>query len=556
MQHRRRLLELRKSMTRSLEEELHILQGAPSREIASFLKAYKKEFKSYNKISKKSELIDAVLKSDIVFNGDYHTLKQSQRIPIRILREVVKNRPKIVLATEVVMMKHQRHLDDFMEDRTTEEQFLERIDYKKNWGFEWKNFLPWFDFAKKNNLKMVGLNTGKTGKNLKERDKRGADLIVGLSMLYPKHLIYAIFGDLHMGRDNLPGEVAKLLTAYGIKRKILTIFENSETIYWLLANKGLEEKVDVVKLRAEAYCVLNVPPWVKLQSHTNWIEQNAELQVSDESEWHDDEPRTFVDYTDQVYSYIQTIANYFDLPSKNLDSFSVYTMDDFSFIEKLEKSKKYSKSKIKYLLSLIEQSQSFFIPGENIIYLVGLSINGVAEEATKFIYSNCSGFKAYSLEPLLMFLQTTFLESLGYFGSKLINHKRKCDQIKDFKLFLKRSAKFKSRIIKDKRLVARGVILLNKKEIGIARGKDYPQNIPKFIMKSPKLLFAVAKNLGAMYGERLYKAMVEGDVNMEWLKSLFSAKINTKEHAVRSIENIIRTLAEVKSYYKSKIENL
>ena len=290
MQHRKRLFEVRKGMTRSLEEELFILQGAHSREIASFLKAYKNEFKSPYRISKKSALIEAVLKSDIIFNGDYHTLRQSQRIPIRILREVVKSRPQIVLATEVVMMKHQRHLDDFMEGRTTEEQLLERIDYKMTWGFDGNNFLPWYDFAKKYNIKMVGLNTGKTGKDLQERDKRGAELIVGLTMLYPKHLIYAIFGDLHMCRAHLPGEVIRLLGTYGLKRRTVTIFENSETIYWLLATRGLEEKVDVVKLRSDAYCVLNVPPWVKLQSHINWIEQNAELQISEEHEWSDDEP--------------------------------------------------------------------------------------------------------------------------------------------------------------------------------------------------------------------------------------------------------------------------
>jgi len=73
---------------------------------------------------------------------------------------------------------------------------------------------------------------------------------------------------------------------------------------------------------------------------------------------------------------------------------------------------------------------------------------------------------------------------------------------------------------------------------------------------SAVFLFAVGKNLGAMLGERLYGAMIEGEVNMEWIKSLFRSKIDTKEKASHSIENIMRMLADVKTTYKSKIENL
>ena len=237
MFHLQRLLQQRKRLTMALEEELYALQGRLSPEIHRYLRAYKREFKRYQRPATKKELIKAVLASDIVFNGDYHTLAQSQRIPLRILREVVKKKTNVVLATEVVMMKYQRHLDAFLEGEIDEETFLKRIEYNSTWGFEWNNFRPWFDFAKYHHLKIVGLNTGKTGQNLQERDKRAAELIAGLTMLYPKSLIYVIFGELHMSRGRIPGMVDTLLESHRIRRRFLAIFENSETIYWQLAKK-------------------------------------------------------------------------------------------------------------------------------------------------------------------------------------------------------------------------------------------------------------------------------------------------------------------------------
>jgi len=379
---------------------------------------------------------------------------------------------------------------------------------------------------------------------------------------YSKFLSLKIFqisvGDLHMARGNLPAEINKILKKYDLQRKIRVIYENSESIYWNLAEKGKEEKADVVKLRSDAFCVMNVPPWVKLQSHINWLEQSAELHLPEEGEWSDEERLPiYVDYADQVHAYVQTIANYLDIDESGLDHFTVYTMGDFSFIEAVEKGGKYSKKEFERLSRRLEATPSYFISKENIIYLSDLSMSRAAEEAAKFIYGKCSDYPGLGKTSETRFFQTIYIEALGFFGSKLLNHKRKCEQTREFKLLLKRNhGKKLSNVGKDRREVAKQVIYFKEMEKSVERGGEFPRNLPATLKKDGKIAFKVAKALGYMIGERLYIALIENRISRADIKDLFYYKLENLHDAAKGVEGLLQRIKGIKSKYRGKIDHL
>jgi len=115
------------------------------------IKIYEKEYlhylKAYEEISNKTELIQKVLTADLIYHGDYHTLKQSQHSVLRILREIEDKRD-IILCLEMFHGRDQKHIDQFMAGELSEKIFLERIDYAKKWPFHWGNWSPIISFCR------------------------------------------------------------------------------------------------------------------------------------------------------------------------------------------------------------------------------------------------------------------------------------------------------------------------------------------------------------------------------------------------------------------------
>src|SRR5690606_25502110 len=95
--------------------------------------------------------------------------------------------------------------------------------------------------------------------------------------------VAVVFGDLHMAPGHLPAQVNATLAEGGFKRRFVTIYQNSETLYWQLVERHLEHIVDYLKLRRDVYVLMNATPLVKFQSFSNWqLRRRAELFGNDD----------------------------------------------------------------------------------------------------------------------------------------------------------------------------------------------------------------------------------------------------------------------------------
>ena len=158
-ENRKRLLKLQREVLENIKIEVKTLLEKIPTSLTKYYHEYKKEFKNIQAISNKKDLLNEILESNIVYNGDFHTFEQAQRTALRILREIIHEKKKIIFATEVVLIKDQKVLDEYLNEKISEKEFLKRIDYEKTWGFDWKNFKPLFDFSKKYHIPVIALNS-------------------------------------------------------------------------------------------------------------------------------------------------------------------------------------------------------------------------------------------------------------------------------------------------------------------------------------------------------------------------------------------------------------
>ncbi len=526
---RSQLLSLQKASYDLISEEILDRQTKESPEVKNYRRQYDREVKKYTKVSSKADLVAAVRETNIVYCGDFHTLKQAQRTPIKILRQVVKARPKISLGLEVVAKQQEGWANDFVLGKLSEREFLELIQYNERWGFPWANYRQLFDFAKVHRLHILGLNST-LGDHLPltARDDLAADSILEATIRDADRLIFCLYGDLHIAGPHIPQRVDMRLAKHRIRRQSVTIFQNSDPIYWQLAKKGLEAQVDVVRIEKKRFCVLSAPPWTKWQSYLSWLEyQSSLLDDPEDPDYGQPPPK---DYYHQVLVLAGRIAEFLGIKTPDLEHFSVFTSHDTMIIEEIRKYCLACHRNSFPLESLIRreiiENRSCFFPERSILFLNDLSEHRAAEKAGQLLASKLdpTGWvygKAKSGKDI--FYRQTLWEAIGYFSSKVINHKRKCDQYRDLERFLKeQEGKRLKGKLRDQREAIREVLTHHEYEVRRSkRGKVGGGPRKLFSLKTTQF-FLAASYIGQILGERLFLRMIEEPVTNKEVRALYS----------------------------------
>lgn len=416
-------IQLRKDLYRQVRAQVQSLVGETPRLLGNYQANYEKEFRRRWKASSREELIERLRASRLILLADFHALRQSQRAQLRILR-ALKLKSGSVLAVEFFESKSQRKIDQFMNGKLSEKDFLKSIQWHRRWGFPWENYRPIIRWAQKHSVRVVGLNEwseDRSSRTLQKRDAAAAKKIVEQLRRFEKNQMVVIFGDWHLAKPHLPKQLEKHLSS---SLDMVRVFQNAEKIYFQLLEKEMDLTTDVVRLDRDSFCLISVPPWVKWQNYLMDLEQQTDRELS--------EPEG-LDYSDYVDKYLHVLSE--DLSADSLvGSHSVYTARDDMVWNKIHEH--FSLSKAKWIEKLIEESRSFYLPEIQLAYLGRLSVNSAASLAMAILYSTLSQLKEYPWTMPEDFQKLVWLETMLYLGSKLINPKRKTETLADIKVAL------------------------------------------------------------------------------------------------------------------------
>ncbi len=522
--------------------------GKTTREYQAYLEDYNRAFRTYQRTATIDELIATVLEADIVYNGDYHTMAQSQRIPLRILREVVSRRPRITLAVEAVHIEHQAFLDAFISGEIREEDFLRSIDYDKNWGFPWDHYRDLFIFARQHGFRVLAINTESKGGRwvLKKRDRTAAQVIAREYLKRPDNLLYVVDGDLHVAPSHLPAMVGELLLPFDERPEIVILFQNNEEIYWSLARKRLEQETDVVLLRKGQYCIMSTPPIIKLQSYFNWIDNTRQLTAPTFRNWYVDLVGE-EDLYSQVLKLVRIVAQFLEIEDEDLDDFVVYSPANLDFLDRLRHESGLSLEEIKAVAAHIRTNESYFIEDGNIIYIANLSINHAAEEATHFIHKVCAGPRRADLSQTEDFYCQVMRETLGFFGSKILNHKRHCHTLDDFRHPERSHPTLRASRMEELRTI--GTFVNDHKvweRVFLNTGRMWQLEGPTFELPLA-LHLGVTHALGYMLGNRMFDTLMRGRLEKQFVRKLFFMNFSELEQSLPTYLEWIALLAEAEN---------
>jgi len=103
-------------------------------------------------------LIEKLSSVRVVYVGETHTSLPDHRIQLEILKALSAQNPSLVLALEMLPREVQPVLDEYAQGKMTEELFLAKADWERNWGHPFLFYRGIFNLAKENRLRIIGLN--------------------------------------------------------------------------------------------------------------------------------------------------------------------------------------------------------------------------------------------------------------------------------------------------------------------------------------------------------------------------------------------------------------
>lgn len=533
-QDHKKWLKIRQELFKQIVSEVDLRLGKESSDLSRYRNKYDSEFKRKWQAAPKEELFDAIDLAQVVLVGDFHALQQSQKSFLRLLKAKHSGQFKTSVALECFESKDQVHVDLFLSGKISEKKFLQNVNWYQRWGFPWEHYRGIVLWCQENNIPILAINKILAKNDLFKRDKHAAAVINKYLSKNPTTKLFVLIGDLHLASQHLPSLIAKHNSC-----RLLRVFQNSEKIYFSLLKKHTDTGVDVVRLGKRDYCLLSVPPWVKWQNYLMYLEQAYDLELDDE----DDD--VLVDYTEHVTRYVRILSD--DLKLKiNSNKLSVYSAADDIFWEKV--STFYSKSLCKTIEQWIEERRSFYLPEICSAYMARASVNHSSQIAMLFVHAEVSKQSKVFEASHDNFLQLVWLEAVSYFGSKIVNPKRKSDTLVDIRATLESQG----RLDMGKEALMLALSQKMSELMAIAGNKTRRKN---FKPRKKWSYFQAATLLGGILGEKMYFGYQQGIFSVDVIRKLLKIPLQSSDFKDTYFE-LIRLIEAVPAPFKSKKEKL
>jgi uncharacterized iron-regulated protein len=107
------------------------------------------------------ELIKQIAAKDLIFVGEVHDNPEHHLIQVQILQALTHCGTPLAAGMEFFQVPHQTVLDLYLKTDTTEEAFLEGVDWTGNWGYDYLFYRPLLLLAKGKGIEVLAINATK-----------------------------------------------------------------------------------------------------------------------------------------------------------------------------------------------------------------------------------------------------------------------------------------------------------------------------------------------------------------------------------------------------------
>ena len=104
------------------------------------------------------EVMERVAGKKIVYVGEKHDQYSHHVMELEVIKDLHRRGKKIAIGMEMFQRPFQKALDDYIEGRIDEREFLKKTQYFKRWGLDYNLYRPILQFARSERIPVVALN--------------------------------------------------------------------------------------------------------------------------------------------------------------------------------------------------------------------------------------------------------------------------------------------------------------------------------------------------------------------------------------------------------------
>lgn len=446
----------------------------------------------------------ALEQSSLVFWGDFHGVRQSQKTLLRWLETQDSKDSNLVLALECFPSNSQKWLDAYLAGELSESDFLEKIRWTRTWGFPWEHYRPLLEWARRFRRPVLAVNAPLNRTRLKDRESWTLRLLEQYRAENPGCRIWVLYGEYHL----LPQHFQRRLKN---AEEALFVLQNSDRLY--LKKNSVSAHEEVFRGPRRYFCLQNVPPWVKWQTYLLFLDLKEDQEIDEGLE-----------ITDHVMGWARILAQELGLSLRE-NELNVYANDEPALWEKMKKEPFEVQDLYRRFL---EEGLSFVSPQGGWAYLSKISVNEAAGLALQVLFFQQRPELRWPKATRGFWERTIWIFALTYLGSKIINPHRKTPQLPQLQKKVRSAAR------PFERQAARLAVAYSLR-------KSLGHSLDLFDQThSDRVRFQAARWIAGLWGERLYNAYHQRRLRAENLRAFLAQDPNQE-----NFEVILRHFLEV-----------
>ena len=404
--------------------QMHALAGV-QREIkhndrrsrGKYLQDFARAFRSYEAVAERRELLQTVNAAELVLIGDYHSLPASQRFASGLLEERahVGDRP-VVLCLEAIFARDQHILDAWWRREIDAEELRRRIRFDAEWGYDWAPFYELLITAREHAYALYALDCMPRGgvRQAPLHDRHAAEKLAEICEKHPQAAVFVLFGESHLA----PGHLPRLLREKLPRKKLLSVLQNLDEIYWQAAGDS-RQSTEAVRVSDDVWCAFNATPLEKYESYRQCLER-----------WGEGDPDSS-DLSPAIYNLLNTLVRFLGFnqysPSNGTQPKFLVDLAPEIYCDPSDDHLREAAGgdrQLKALLAQLEEHGCSYIPSRNTLYIREFRMATAAREVARFLRHACMKVPAMgeslACETREVAPGIALENCLAYFGSQIL----------------------------------------------------------------------------------------------------------------------------------------
>ncbi len=104
------------------------------------------------------EMMEQVVRKKIIYVGENHDQFSNHVVQLEVIKDLHGRGKPVAVGMEMFQRPFQKVLDEYIEGKIDESEFLKGTQYFKRWGFDYRLYRPILLFARSNKIPVVALN--------------------------------------------------------------------------------------------------------------------------------------------------------------------------------------------------------------------------------------------------------------------------------------------------------------------------------------------------------------------------------------------------------------